>query len=105
MICFTMQFMLHNWQDEECVKILRKCKEAIPKEGGKVIIIDIVVDLEMENSDVTQSKHSLDIDMMVTSGGRERTEEEWKKLLDIAGFGSHEIIPIMTIQSVIVAYP
>lgn len=100
-----MQFMLHNWQDDECVKILKKCKEAIPKEAGKVIIMDIVVDSEMENSDLTHSKLSLDIDMMITSGGRERTVEEWKRLLDKAGFRSHEIIHIIAIQSVIVAYP
>ncbi|RWR78063.1 O-methyltransferase 2 [Cinnamomum micranthum f. kanehirae] len=100
-----LKFMLHNWQDDECVKILKKCKEAIPKEAGKVIIMDIVVDSEMENSDLTHSKLSLDIDMMITSGGRERTVEEWERLLDIAGFRSHEIIPIITIQSVIVAYP
>jgi len=37
---------LHDWGNEECVKILKNCKKAIPprEEGGKVIIIDMVVE-------------------------------------------------------------
>ncbi|KAL5978551.1 hypothetical protein ACLOJK_029668, partial [Asimina triloba] len=30
-----MYSVLHGWTDEDCIKILKKCKEAIPKEGGK----------------------------------------------------------------------
>jgi len=35
--------ILHEWTDEECVEILKKCKKAIPAKGGKVIIMDIVL--------------------------------------------------------------
>uniref|UniRef100_A0ACD5WDW9 Uncharacterized protein n=1 Tax=Avena sativa TaxID=4498 RepID=A0ACD5WDW9_AVESA len=40
-----LKWILHCWKDEDCVRILRRCKEAIPSRdaGGKVIIIDIVV--------------------------------------------------------------
>ncbi|KAF3772631.1 Tricetin 3-4-5-O-trimethyltransferase, partial [Nymphaea thermarum] len=33
--------VLHHWDDEKCVKILKRCRESIPKPGGKVIIVDI----------------------------------------------------------------
>ncbi|THF96252.1 hypothetical protein TEA_010433 [Camellia sinensis var. sinensis] len=49
--------VLHNWSDEDCVKILKRCREAIPsKEGGKVIIIDIVVDGDKDEHDITETK-------------------------------------------------
>jgi hypothetical protein len=43
--CSSLQWIFHDWQDEECVKILCQCKKAIPSRdaGGKVIIIDTVV--------------------------------------------------------------
>ncbi len=44
-INYYMQYILHDWNDEDCVKILKQCRNAIhaQKPGGKVIIIDIVV--------------------------------------------------------------
>ncbi|KAF9607523.1 hypothetical protein IFM89_036885 [Coptis chinensis] len=98
-------FMLHNWHDKECITILKKCKEVIPQDKGKEIILDIVTDQNEQDDDLTRAKMNLDIGMMVTSGGRERTENEWEVLLKLAGFSRHEIIPIMAVQSVIVAYP
>jgi hypothetical protein len=52
------QWILHDWSDEECVKILKKCKEAITSKGkeGKVIIIDMVIDEEKDEDDVTKTK-------------------------------------------------
>ncbi|KAK9131018.1 hypothetical protein Sjap_011505 [Stephania japonica] len=100
-----LKFMLHNWQNEGCVKILQKCKEAVPKEKGKVIIIDVVIDQDEEDYDVTHIRLSLDVDMMGMSGGRERTKEEWRVLMKMAGFSHYDIIPIFAMQSVIVAYP
>ncbi|PKI36108.1 hypothetical protein CRG98_043500 [Punica granatum] len=35
--------VLHDWGDEECVKILKNCKKAIPKNRGKLIIVDVVL--------------------------------------------------------------
>ncbi|KAH0639577.1 hypothetical protein KY290_036844 [Solanum tuberosum] len=49
-----LKWVLHDWSDEECIKILKKCKEAIPskEKGGKVIIIDMVLmDSNLEKGD------------------------------------------------------
>ncbi|KAG5586468.1 hypothetical protein H5410_046902 [Solanum commersonii] len=45
-----LKWILHDWSDEDCVKILKKCKEAIPSKenGGKVIVIDIVIETRKE---------------------------------------------------------
>ena len=106
----VFQSILHDWSDEHCVQILRKCKEAIPSrdQGGKVIIIDIVVD--DENSacyGYSNAQILFDMEMMsLTDGGKERTEEEWKKIFLNAGFGSdYKVLPVLGPRSVIEIYP
>lgn len=98
--------MLHNFEDGDCIRILGNCKEALPGVGGKVIIIEIVMDWEEDDESVEKEKvkAGLDMDMMITSGGRERTAQEWAFLLQKVGFARHDIISIPAIQSVIVAY-
>ncbi|KAI3964505.1 hypothetical protein MKW92_001671 [Papaver armeniacum] len=99
-----LKMVLHDWADEECVNILRKCKEAIPKETGKVIIVDVVLD-EESTHELTKARLAIDIDMLVNTGGKERTTDDWENLLKRAGFRSHKIKTIRAVQSVIEAFP
>ncbi|KAL9243781.1 hypothetical protein vseg_017627 [Gypsophila vaccaria] len=101
-----LKWIMHDWNDENCIKILEKCKEAIPskKQGGKIIIIDAVVDTLNDN--ISSSQLKFDIQMLtVTIGGKERTEEEWKDLFAKAGYIDYEIYHILGSRSVIVVYP
>jgi hypothetical protein len=86
-----VQWVLHNWSDEDCMKILKICRKAIPKKGGTVIIVDVV--LEKESNDLfDETRMAFDLLMMAyTTSGKERTEFEWKKLLEEAGFGRYKI--------------
>ncbi|KAF9617100.1 hypothetical protein IFM89_033266 [Coptis chinensis] len=93
---------LHNYEDDDCVKILSKAKEAMPSTGGKVILVEIVVDIE-NLPQFTSARLSMEVEMMLM-GGKERTEKEWKDLLGRAGFAYHKVVPIMAIESIIVAY-
>ncbi|KAL4595464.1 hypothetical protein ACB092_12G093200 [Castanea dentata] len=85
--------------------------ESIPKADaifmkiGKVIIVDII--LEKDNNDLfDETRMVFDLLMMAhTSGGKERTELEWTKLLEEGGFPRYKIIKIPTIPSIIKAYP
>ncbi|XP_021723249.1 trans-resveratrol di-O-methyltransferase-like isoform X2 [Chenopodium quinoa] len=103
-----LKFILHNWSDEHCIKILERCKEAIPSkgEGGKIIIIDIVVENNNDNSipNYLNSQLLLDLQMMNT-GGKERTEEEWRKLFISAGLNDYKIFRNLGSRSVIEVYP
>ena len=108
-----MQWILHDWGDEDCVKILRHCKEAIPskQKGGKVIIIDMVVGhqkLEEANANgdkSTQTQLFNDMLMMVLVSAKERTEKEWANLFSAAGFSDYKINPILGLRSLIEIYP
>ena len=100
-----MQWVLHDWSDEHCIQILKNCRKAISEKIGKVIIVDII--LEEDNNDLfDETRAVFDLVMLAhTSGGKERTELEWKKLLEEGGFPRYKIIKIPTIPSIIEAYP
>ncbi|KAG5551987.1 hypothetical protein RHGRI_010164 [Rhododendron griersonianum] len=101
-----LKWILHDWSDEESVKILKRCKEALPSKGGKVIIIDMKVENEKEGDDDSiETKLFFDMLMMILVTGRERTEKEWAKLFADAGFSDYKITPILGLRSLIEVYP
>ncbi|PKI69159.1 hypothetical protein CRG98_010426 [Punica granatum] len=90
-------WILHDWNDEEGVKILKRCKDAITsngKDGGKVIVIDIVLD-EKENKACSEMGLLFDMMMMAVVTGRERRKKEWAKLFLDAGFRKYGITPLV----------
>ncbi|KAL2231188.1 UNVERIFIED_CONTAM: putative O-methyltransferase 3 [Sesamum indicum] len=99
----VLKWLLHDWSDEESVKILKKCKEAVTSNGkrGKVIIIEMVV---KENESV-ETQLLLDMLMMALVGGKERTEKEWADLISDAGFSGYRIYPVLPLRSIIEIYP
>ena len=101
------QCVLHDWTDEECVKILKKCKEAITSKGkeGRVIIIDIVMESEKKDDESVETKLFFDMWMMVLVTGKERNEKEWAKLIFSAGFNDYKITPALGLRSIIEVYP
>lgn len=112
MIYVFVQTVLHNWKDEECVTILKRCKEAISsgdKVGGKVIIIDMVLrENEEMNEEVFKSSETkllIDMQMLAMVNGKERVEEEWNQLFLAAGFSYYKITPIVGLKSLIEVYP
>ncbi|XP_015159191.1 trans-resveratrol di-O-methyltransferase-like [Solanum tuberosum] len=89
-------------------KILKKCKEAIPSKenGGKVIIIDMVI-LDSQKGDDKSYETQIYMDMltMVVVSGKQKTEQEWAKLFFDAGYSDYNIIPILGLRCVIEVYP
>ncbi|MFS8027838.1 putative O-methyltransferase domain, plant methyltransferase dimerization [Helianthus anomalus] len=100
------KWVLHNWSDEECVEILKRCKEAIPtkENGGKVIIIEIVLkDEELGNKTLeTQLFYMFEF---TTAKGRQRSEKDWATLFHDGCFSGYKIYPVLGIKSVIEVYP
>ncbi|GAV81893.1 Methyltransf_2 domain-containing protein/Dimerisation domain-containing protein [Cephalotus follicularis] len=100
-----MKWVLHDWGEEECVKILKNCRKAIPEKTGKVILVELVVQPD-GNSQFGDMDVVFDLLMFAHSpGGKERTEREWKNILEEGGFPRYQIIKIPTLPSIIEAYP
>ncbi|KAI5338161.1 hypothetical protein L3X38_017432 [Prunus dulcis] len=106
---FNDQWILHDWSDEESVKILKKSREAIlsKNEGGKVIILDINVSADNTKMDKKSIETQLmwDMLMMVDLSGKERSEAEWEKLFLTAGFSHYKITHTLGLRSLIEVYP
>ncbi|KAG6524438.1 hypothetical protein ZIOFF_014347 [Zingiber officinale] len=78
-------WILHDWNDEDCVMILKNCKKAIPpkEEGGKVIIIEMVTQLENEedgsnHDETTETQLLLDVYVRAVYQGRRGAKQNGK---------------------------
>ncbi|KAH7297551.1 hypothetical protein KP509_25G001400 [Ceratopteris richardii] len=81
-----MKWILHDWDDERCIQILKNCLAAIP-EKGKIIVVDIIVEDEVERTSESCVAYQLDVMMLAyTGGGRERTKQELNDIALSSGF-------------------
>lgn len=102
-----LKWVMCLWQDEDAVKVLRRCKEAIPTRdaGGKVIIFDAVVEpVGSQNVLLRETQVLFDVQMMRVDGG-EREEHQWRKIFLEAGFKDYKITPMLGFRSIIEVYP
>ncbi|KAI5659657.1 hypothetical protein M9H77_28450 [Catharanthus roseus] len=83
-----MKWILHDWDDEHCLKLLKNCYKALP-ENGKVIAVDAILPMNPDNSSSTKHISQVDLFTLVLyhPGGKERTENEFLALVAEAGFG------------------
>ena len=96
----VLKFILHDWTDEECVRILSRCRESLAP-GGKVLIVEMLVPEEIRPDFVML----MDLNMLVMTGGRERTAKEFEKVLSDAGFQMTRVIPTNSPFALIEASP
>ncbi|KAM0007780.1 putative caffeate O-methyltransferase [Helianthus debilis subsp. tardiflorus] len=81
-----MKWILHDWSDDHCIKLLKNCYKALPK-NGKVIIIEAILPFLPDTSASVKVNTNMDVFMMtVNTGGKERTEDEFLALAKSAGF-------------------
>ena len=93
---YLLSHVLHDWTDEQCLKILKNCHRAM-EPGVKLLVIEMLVPAGNSPS-VTKL---LDLEMLVITGGRERTETEYKTLFETAGFTGFRVIPTKESVSVL----
>ena len=86
--------VLHDWPDEDAARILAKAREAMPK-GATLYVVEMMPD------DITGAGGLLDLNMLIVAGGAERTAEQFRGLLDKAGFSLLDVIPTRSVSSVI----
>ena len=97
---YLFKNIIHDWPDDKAREILQHCRRAISS-SGKLLLMEGV--LPSDNS-----PHPLqvaDLEMLVMHAGRERTEEEFRKLLADSGFRMDRLIPTKSMVSIIEASP
>ncbi|MDQ3357106.1 MAG: acetylserotonin O-methyltransferase [Actinomycetota bacterium] len=85
---YVLAQILHDWDDERAVAILRNCRRSIA-EGGRVLVVEQVLP---EGNEPSYGK-LIDLIMLTLLGGKERTEAEWRTLLREGGF---ELVGVTT---------
>ncbi len=83
MICFA--WILHDWTDEVCIKLLKRAKNHLTENGQLVIIEEILPDSKVSQASIS------DITMLLHTEGKERTFPEYKHLIIASGFKEKEI--------------
>lgn len=78
---YYMRYILHDWQDEECRTILRNLKDAMTPGYSKILIHECVI----ADRNPSWQHTALDIYLMALLAAAERTETEWRALLDSVG--------------------
>lgn len=79
---YIMKHIIHDWDDERCVKLLKNCRESMTGDG-RVICVDSVLTPMGDPSGVPQK--FLDLNMLVMIHGKERTLAQWKEIITDAG--------------------
>ena len=97
---YVLKNIIHDWNDEKAITILRNCREAMAADG-RVLIVEMVV---QPGNDPSPAK-MFDITMLVAEGGQERTEAEQQRILQAAGLRLSRVVPTPSPVSVIEAVP
>nr|GFC39420.1 trans-resveratrol di-O-methyltransferase-like [Tanacetum cinerariifolium] len=86
---------------------MKLCKEAIPtkENGGKLIIIEMVVKNEERGNKILETQLFYDMFELTLATGKQRSENEWAKLFTYSGFSDYKITPVLGLRSVIEVYP
>lgn len=92
---YIMKYILHDWNDEQCVNILRNCRAAM-NQKGRVLVVDNVIP---PGNDPSWGK-LLDIQMLII-GGRERTKKEFAAMFAEAGLKMTRIVPTKSAVSIV----
>jgi hypothetical protein len=96
---YMMKHIIHDWDDDRCVRILQNVRSAMAP-GGKVLILDTVI----QPGNHPDFAKLLDLAMLAISG-RERTEQQFSDLLSRAGFRLARVTPTASAISVVEGVP
>jgi SAM-dependent methyltransferase len=101
---YLLKHVIHDWNDEQAAAILRNCHRAM-KPGGKLLLAEGVYPARVDSSLECRGAAANDVNMLVVTGGRQRSEEEFRSLYRSAGFKLTKIVPTATGVSLIEGVP
>src|SRR5207244_10855637 len=101
---YVLKWVIHDWDDERSVAILRNCHRAMARDG-RLLLVERVVPERIDQSADTQGMLLGDLNMLLVTGGRERTAAEYQALLARAAFALGRIVPSGTPLRIVGAPP
>jgi hypothetical protein len=102
---YMLKHFLHGCQDAEAITILKNCREVIP-ENGNLLVIEFILPSLVSQADLHLEGHLMsDLNMLAVTGGKERSEHEWRALLEAAGFRLAGVFPVGSDVGILDAKP
>jgi hypothetical protein len=89
----VLKHVIHDWNDERAVEILGACRAAMT-DGATLLIIEGVYPPRIDESPASRSAAANDVNMLVCTGGRQRSEPEFRALYAAAGFALTRCVPV-----------
>jgi hypothetical protein len=94
---YMLKHVLHGRRDPEAITILKNCRAVIPvtPKHGSLLIIEFILPPIVSHADPQLEGHLMsDLNMLAVTGGKERSEREWRTLLEAAGFTLAGLYPV-----------
>ena len=101
---YVLKNVIHGLADQPSRVILRNCRAAM-REDSRLLLIEAIVPEQPGSSPLDQMITGSDLNMLVNAGGRERTESQYRHLLEAAALRLARIVPTPVGMSVIEARP
>jgi hypothetical protein len=97
---YLLMMILHDWSDEACIRLLRNLRRVVP-DGARILVVEALLPTEPGPAFAKMT----DVEMLVLTGGRERTETEYRALLERSGFDLRRVFPTSTQMVLLEASP
>lgn len=91
---YMLKHVLHGYRDAGAVTVLKNCRTAIPQSGSLLVIEFVLPPLVCQADPQLEGRMMSDLNMLAVTGGRERSEREWRRLFEAAGFVLTRIYPV-----------
>ena len=101
---YLLKHVIHDWNDEQAAAILQSCHRAM-KPGAKLLVAEGIYPPQIDHSLESRGAAANDVNMLVVSGGRQRSEEEFRALYRAAGFELTKIVPTAARLSLVEGVP
>jgi SAM-dependent methyltransferase len=100
---YILKHVIHDWDDDRAVAILRNCQRAMAPHG-RILIVEGVYPPRIDQSAENRRAAANDANMLVSTGGRQRSEIEFRSLYEAAGLKLMKIVlttaPVSIIEGV-----
>ncbi|XXT22600.1 methyltransferase [Sorangium sp. So ce429] len=101
---YLLKHVIHDWSDADACAILKVCRRAMPTHA-KLLLVEGIYPRRVEPSLEAQGATANDVNMLVCTGGRQRSEAEFRELLEAASFQLTRIVPASVGACVIEGVP
>jgi hypothetical protein len=100
---YLLKSVLHDWNDERCITILRQCARAMRASTARLFVVERIRPERFAPTRHDRAIARSDLNMLVSLGGRERTQQEYADLFAAAELRTLRILPLRNEFSVVEA--